>query len=121
MPNYEEAKIYALRSNLTDKIYIGSTTQPLYKRFHSHRRMKDVKTLSASIMFQFNDVYIELIEKYSCKDKDELTKREGEIIRENKDDCVNLRIAGRSFETYKQEERERYLESKRKYNKKQTI
>ena len=35
--DYTNGKIYVMRSNKTDKIYIGSTTQPLFKRFFQHK------------------------------------------------------------------------------------
>ena len=37
MPNYSEGKIYAIRSHQTDRVYVGSTTQPLSKRFYEHK------------------------------------------------------------------------------------
>ena len=38
MVNYQNGKIYVLRSHKTDDIYIGSTTQSLYKRFYEHKK-----------------------------------------------------------------------------------
>ena len=35
--DYKNGKIYKIVSDLTDKIYIGSTTQPLYKRHSKHK------------------------------------------------------------------------------------
>ena len=38
MPNdYTKGKIYAIRSSQTDKVYIGSTIQPLSQRMSGHR------------------------------------------------------------------------------------
>ena len=91
--NYQNGKIYAIRSNETDKFYIGSTTQPLHKRFSAH---KSNEKCSSSYMFCFPDVYIELIESYPCNTKEELNRREGELIRENISKVVNKSIAGRS-------------------------
>ena len=92
MPDYKNGKIYKMWSPQGDEIYIGSTTQPLYARLHQHK-IKSV--CSSKILFEkYNDVRIELIELYSCDNKEQLTKKEGEYIR--KLDCVNRCIAGRT-------------------------
>ena len=36
---YANGKIYTIRSHQTDKYYIGSTTQPLSKRFYQHKQL----------------------------------------------------------------------------------
>ena len=38
MPNYENGKVYSIRSHATVGCYIGSTTQPLSKRLYSHKK-----------------------------------------------------------------------------------
>ena len=44
MPNYADGKIYTIRNrNDTTLIYVGSTTQPLYKRFYSHKKDSEKK------------------------------------------------------------------------------
>ena len=86
MKDYSTGKIYAIRSAQTDEIYIGSTIQPLCVRMAGHRLKykyhldgKKTGTMSYKIM-QFGDAYIELIECYPCSCKEELNKREGELI-----------------------------------------
>ena len=37
MPDYQNGKIYMLTTQKNCKIYIGSTTQPLRKRFLKHQ------------------------------------------------------------------------------------
>jgi len=109
MPDYKNGKIYKLWSPQGNEIYIGSTVQPLYKRFHHH---KNTSGCSSKILFEkYNDVRIELIECFSCDNKEELTKKEGEYIRNN--DCVNKCIAGRTDKEYKKE----YYEEKYKFQK----
>ena len=82
MPNYTEGKIYAIKSHETDKVYIGSTTQSLNKRFigHKHDAVRNAPCKSKEI-FQYKDTYIELIENYSCKTIEELHAREAEIMK----------------------------------------
>ena len=99
---YQNGKIYAIRSNMTDKYYIGSTTQPLHKRLYEHKTKEDC---SSSYIFCFPDVYIELIENYPCNSKEELHRREGELIRENICKVVNKTIPGRSKEELKQDKK----------------
>jgi len=85
MPNYQNAKIYKLWSPEGDDIYIGSTTQKLYARKAQHKKYKDC---SAKILYEkYNDVRIELLECCPCDNKEELTKKEGEYIRNN--NCIN--------------------------------
>ena len=118
MANFQNGKIYSIRSHQTNKIYIGSTTQPLHKRFHQHKHPSN-KSTSRAIM-QFDDAYIELVENYPCTDKNELYRREGEIIRTR--DCVNKQIAGRTdaeyYEDHKTEIKQYYeahKEQKKQY------
>ena len=109
MPEYQNGKIYALRSHQTEDVYIGSTTQPLSLRFAGHKMMRAKCT--SLVMFQYPDVYIELIEAFPCKTKEELNKREGEVIRAT--NCVNKNIAGRTVKEWYRENRDRILATKR--------
>ena len=83
MKNYKLGRIYAIKSNKTDKIYIGSTFTSLKTRLTKHRHQKT----TASELLDFDDVYIELIEYVSCENKQELLEREKEIIKNTK--CIN--------------------------------
>lgn len=112
MPDYSKGKIYKLWSpELEDMIYIGSTIQPLSVRLGGHKcDYKRGKNCMSSKMFQLTDnIKIELIEEYPCENKDQLTKREGVLIRENP--CVNKYIAGRDE---KESKREWYESNKEK-------
>jgi hypothetical protein len=126
---YHTGKIYSIRSFLTDKYYIGSTTQPLSKRLSKHKGnytlwLKD-KTRPRSYVSSFeilklNDAYIELIENIKCENKEELHKREGELIREHKNNIVNIKIPNRykkeqNQENYKKNRDER-LEKQKQYS-----
>ena len=102
--DYQNGKIYCIRSNQTDDVYYGSTTQPLYKRLSSHKnKFKMWKTqnhhfITSFEILKYDDAYIELVENFPCNSIEELHKREGEIIRAN--ECVNKRIAGRNKKEY---------------------
>ena len=100
---YARGQIYTIRSHLTDKIYVGSTIQPLCKRLSEHKKAykcyktsgKHRYTASFEIIEIDPDCYIELYENYSCESKQELNRREGQVIRSM--DCVNKVVAGRTM------------------------
>ena len=51
-------------------------------------------------ILELGDAYIELLEEINCDNKNQLEKREGELIREHKNNCVNRCIAGRTKQEY---------------------
>jgi predicted GIY-YIG superfamily endonuclease len=82
--------IYKLVSTKTPKIYIGSTTQSLHKRFIGHR--KGSQTTRATILFDYgkDDVSIVELAKFENLSKAELEKKEFEFINKYQDLVVNL-------------------------------
>lgn len=94
---YKRGKVYIIRSPQTQMVYYGSTISPLSKRFHTHNNdMKHGIYCSSHEILKFGDAYIELVENFPCNSKRELNRREGQIQRENRLTCVNLRIAGQT-------------------------
>jgi hypothetical protein len=92
---YENGKIYKLVCKVTNKVYIGSTTEKyLSDRLKGHRiaykYKKDLTNYycSAFEILKNNDYYIELIENYPCACKDELSRRERHFI-DTLDNVVN--------------------------------
>ena len=85
MTDYKNGKIYTIRCK-TDAslIYVGSTTEKLSIRMSKHRYdSKKSQTLPFYKQVKdWNDWYIELYEDFPCERKEQLEKREGEIIRE---------------------------------------
>ncbi len=85
MPDYKNGKIYTIRCKLDSSlIYVGSTVETLCSRFSKHKHQSK---LSPHIHFysaisDWNDWYIELVEDFPCERKEQLLKREGEIMRE---------------------------------------
>ena len=115
--DYSNGKIYTIRSSQTDKYYIGSTTTSLAKRFSKHKcayNTGDLYITSAEI-FKYEDAYIELLEDYPCGSKNELNKREGQLIRQYKNECVNNNIAGRSKSEYQYDNKDIKKEYDKKY------
>jgi hypothetical protein len=117
MPNYKNGKVYAIRSYQTEEIYIGSTTQKLSDRMYGHRgNFKSKGTCNSKLILQYEDAYIELIEEYSCDNKEQLLRKEGEHIRAT--NCVNKLIAGRTQKEYREENAEQLRKrSKKNYEK----
>ena len=96
MPDYKLGKIYQIWSPNTDKVYIGSTVQPLHKRFHDHKtKLTGKMYTTAREVLKCGEAKIELIEDYPCEKKSELNRREGQVMR-GYDNRVNRCIAGRT-------------------------
>ena len=110
---FNTSMIYSIRSPATERYYIGSTTQKLCKRFSDHNinyksYLKGTSNFMTSFkIIELGDSYIELLELYPCNLKAELHKREGELIREHKNNCVNKSIAGRTDKEYRIENRDK--------------
>ena len=127
MPNYQNGKIYCVRCMIDEKmIYVGSTTVPLCKRWWEHKWGANNKS-NVSICILMKDMgvenfYIELYELFPCNSKQELEKREGEVMREiatvNK--IKNIGIYSSKEETSKAyrfgKKREEILQKKRDYH-----
>ena len=117
---YKNGRIYTIRfyddNNL---IYVGSTIQSSYKRFADHKKNanneknKGYTMLLSQKMWEtdFNNWYIELYENFPCDNKEQLNKREGEIIREIA--TLNKNIAGRTIKEYYEQNKENILEKKK--------
>lgn len=91
--------LYKITANNGQLIYYGATTQPLQERFRAHK--KDFKRFSTGktntkcssiYCFRYPDVKIELIETVEMIDRKELDQLEGQLIKENYDNCVNKNI-----------------------------
>ena len=115
--DYKNGKIYCIRNHINDKIYVGSTCQSLSKRMAYHRQdcMKSNRynTLIYKMMSDLgrDNFYIELIEEYPCENSNQLTRREGELMRDLKA-SLNQVIAGRTPEEYKKDNYEKIKKTK---------
>jgi len=108
MPNYQLGKIYTIRSLSSPDIYVGSTIQSLAVRMGGHRRTYEKNKglgKNKEIVKDISEWNIELHELYPCNTRQELHRREGEVIREI--GTLNKCIAGRTYQ-------ERYREYKDK-------
>jgi len=116
MPDYQHGKIYTIRCRTDDTlIYVGSTIQSLAKRWGGHKCKSKTEKCKNMLIYKtinnnWDNWYIELHTLYPCNSKEELCKKEGEIIR--KIGTLNKKIEGRTEKEY----REDHKEEIKKYN-----
>jgi hypothetical protein len=120
MPDYSKSKIYTIRCRTNESlIYVGSTTEKyLSTRLAKHRGdSKLEKCMNYKLYVEVNNDwsnwYIELHENYPCNSKEELCKREGEIIRQI--GTLNSKIAGRDKRQYYFENIDKIKEYQKQY------
>lgn len=113
MPDYRKGKIYKIVSDKTDKMYYGSTCSPLSVRMGNHRRSYKswkkgkARHVRAYDIMEFGDARIVLVENYPCNNIEELEKgREAHYIRN--EECVNIRVPGRTPKQYQEDNKEKY-------------
>ena len=120
MPDYSKGKIYTIRCREDPSlIYVGSTTQQLSQRWTDHKQhATQDKNKNRNIYKAFDEkgihsFYIELYEEFPCSSKEQLQKREGEIMRQI--GTLNMSIAGRTIHEYQRENKEQINENNRRY------
>jgi hypothetical protein len=119
MPDYQLGKIYKIECNVTGKVYIGRTCEPiLARRLAGHitdynKYLKGTYHYVSSFDVLQNKNYdIVLIESYPCTSKDELHARER--YHTNNIECVN-KIKGQGMlnelgeKEYKKQYREKNI------------
>jgi hypothetical protein len=92
MNKYKNGKIYKI--HVDEDVYIGSTIMSLKRRLWHH-----INCNTSSLDIKDKNCSIELIEKYSCNNNDELRKREQYYI--DSIDCLNKRMAYQTKENRK--------------------
>ncbi len=120
MPDYSKGKIYTIRcKNDPSLIYVGSTIQSLAKRMGGHKDSKKNKIKYPNHQLytkieDWKDWYIELYENCPCDNKEELLKREGEIIREI--GTLNRSVAGRTKKEWEIDNADKRTKQKKEYH-----
>jgi len=119
---YNHSKIYKICSNLTNKIYIGSTTQSIKQRLSEHvahyklyNKNNNDKYMSSYEIIKLGDYYVVLIEECNFNNKQQLENREGEIMKLNINNVINNRIAGRTLKEYQNDNKAQIKEYKKQY------
>ena len=122
--DYKNGKIYKITDIAYTKMYIGSTCQPLTKRFSNHKadyklwkNGKSNKVSSYDLFDEFGieNCKIELIEEFACENKCQLERKEGEHIKNN--DCVNKVIVGRTQKEYYVDNKDNLKDKMKEYQK----
>ena len=104
---YKRGKIYTIRNYIDNEIYVGSTIQPLHKRWYKHKskcesRQPNMKLYHHMRNIGIDNFYIELHEEHICENVQQLRRREGQVMRELKS-SLNQVIAGRTKQEYSRE------------------
>jgi hypothetical protein len=123
MVNYQNGKIYKIECLITGEYYIGSTCEPtlaqrLTKHVSSCKQWKIGKPTTTSFnILKRGNYKIYLIELYPCNSRDELHKREGEVIKLHKSSqmCLNRYIAGRKSREYYNDNKDILQDYKKTY------
>ena len=120
--DYKNGKIYKITSDSTNKIYIGSTCQPLSKRIADHRdsykqfiNNKRNRIITCYELIKLGDAIITLIEDFPCESKEQLHARERYYIELHKDICVNKKIPTRTTKEWQVENKESLALYKKQY------
>jgi hypothetical protein len=103
---FNNSKIYKITSNLSNLIYIGSTTEKIERRLQLHKAQfkiykngKSRKVMSYELI-ELGDFKIELIENYCCNSQYELHKKERYYIELYKNIVLNKCIPTRTVKEY---------------------
>jgi predicted GIY-YIG superfamily endonuclease len=119
---YNGGKIYKITNPNSEKYYIGSTTKTLNKRFSLHKSYykmfkenKHNNKLTVFDLFDLGECSISLLENFPCNTKKELLEREGQIIRQYKDNLLNKVINGRTKTQYYRDNPEKINKIKLKW------
>ena len=119
---FHNSKIYTIRSPQSDKFYIGSTTQTLCRRLSNHKSrykayLNGTDQFGTSFkILELGDAYIELLEEINYDNKNQLQKREGELIRKHKLELVNKFIPCQSPREYYDANKDKISEYHKQYN-----
>lgn len=97
MPNYANGKIYKIKSENTDKVYIGSTTKKsVNDRYSQHKwafnqyknGLENECNYSSRKILEYGEASVELLEEYPCDNVYQLKKREYHYI-DNTPNVIN--------------------------------
>ena len=108
---YSRGKIYLVRNDVDEQVYVGCTCDNIYRRMYSHRseakiapelKLHELMNKLGSKLF-----YTELYEEYSCDNKEQLDRRRGQVEREL-GATLNKRVEGEVVCADKKEELREY-------------
>ena len=117
MPDYQKGKIYKIVDSNEEMVYIGSTVNTLARRMVNHRADYNRNHFTTSHII-FNKYGVEnckilLLENYPCNSKEELNRREAELIKEF--DCVNKQIPNQTDKEWRKKNKEKIAQKAKDY------
>ena len=111
MPNYQNGKIYRIETP-DGHFYIGSTCVPLSQRKASHKARRHTETTPFHLFMKdkWDTSQIVLIEDCPCDNKEQLVRKEAEIIKQYKQDplCLNKNLSATTPEHIAERDRLRW-------------
>ena len=116
---YDNGKIYKIRNEITDDIYVGSTCNLLCKRmvqhraYHANQKYRNIRLYKLMNEIGVEEFHIELIELFPCSSKDELRAREGHFIRSMGN--LNHKIGGRTQQEYYADNKDKLAIKQKEY------
>jgi len=108
MPQYGNAIVYVIKNNVNAKVYVGSTTNDVRRRWNEHKHCsKDPKKNAIPIYNAMNELgidkfTIEVVERFPCENSQQLKNREVEVTRQMDafENGYNKRIENRTAKQY---------------------
>lgn len=120
MVNYKNAKIYMIKSQDHEQVYIGSTTYTLKQRLQSHfKDLRRNKYCTAQDLLKTDNYEMILIEEFPCNTMNELKQRERFFI-ENFN-TINKVIPLQTQKEYYYKNRDKLLQYKKDRYKKKNL
>src|SRR5438445_12363270 len=104
---YQNAKVYKIHCNITQTVYVGSTTSDLPKRLGFHEsaykayKKGDRGYVSSFEVLKGDDYQIILLERFPCESRQQLLIREGLYVKAIP--CVNKQRPARTKAQYYQD------------------
>lgn len=120
--DYSKGKIYKLVNNVDDKIYVGSTTNPLYARLCTHKN-DSKKYPNRKVYYHINEIggwnniSIILIEEYPCENREQLNLREKYWFESLKPD-LNFQVPARTQTEYREDNKNKIKDNGKNYRNK---
>ena len=102
-------KIYIIKNNINNLLYVGSTIRELDVRMKQHMRdmykYTNFKLYKAMDQFKPYNFYIDILEEFEYENVKDLRKQEGKYIKIIKPE-LNKNIAGRTIKEYNDDNKE---------------
>jgi hypothetical protein len=116
-------RIYKLTSNLTDKVYVGSTINDIKKRFYDHKAgyhhylKTNCKYTTSFEILKYDDAKITLLHEQEFECIADMHRMEGQYM-QCVDNCINKHIMGRTRNQWRSDNKEKIVTWHKDYREK---